>query len=637
MLKSTNPFPLHRLRKPGLIVRIVGNKTSHNFQFHDYVIITSHLVRPESLLTNYTYGHCASRPGGQYLSPECIFPIGEIVFPNGNETSADEARILLQAWATSPKRNNTSFCLRPARTQKARGLQALYIKHRKMQPIALIRSQDEIDAGLAIVQFPIMARPCPRKPRHGFVESCIVKTRTSLEKVVQETMAADPHGEVILMAPVKASFSGIVTNTSITLGRRRNGATTGKHCVSIPCHTNVRIALGLHDRIPVLRKNRKITHTQVATYAGIKAADGIFVETVGKEIVQLRTGPEYNSSLTRFSSMPDIRPEFVFTVPFNMDFLAYEKKLTELIACATDPALVLILQPNASLTSHYMVQAISKGCSVATDVNGCEPGQLITFLRSGSMSQFPSASSANYRHAIQKSMELAYSVKPTCDTLAWAVSVIQGIGPTRHNQASVNLVVAAAVILAKAGAGICLGEYRHFFRVGPGRFGAIALAPVSFPHEQKYHYHEGPLDRTQIFEAAFTLPWQKRETWFEMISILSRVESDYHIPDGWAGGYGGTKWGDCTAATVDLVMSLLPYVLTGDEKAEKPLQINTASKQLQCVIQAANRLITVSHNTNKCLTKIIPALTLNDISFGDTGIRIATTPLTWDLVNAHAN
>lgn len=625
------------LRRPGLIVCIVGNETSHNFKLHDYVIITSHLVSSASLLDVYTYGHCASQSVGQYLSLQCVSPIGEVTFPNGNKTSADEARSILQAWIANNSTGNVSFLTRPARTQKARGLQALRIHQRKTQPIALIRSQDEIDAGLALVKFPIMARPCPRKPRHGFVESRIVKTRKAIVQIVQETITADPYGEVILMPPVKASFSGIVTNSSITLGRRRNGATTGQHCLSIPCHTNMRMALGLDDHIAATRKNGETSITRFATYAGIKPTDGIFVETVGNEVVQLRTGPQYDSSQTRFSSVSSIRPQFVFVVPSNMDFLAYEKKLDELIACVTHPAYVLILQPGASLTSHYMVQAISKGCSVATDLSHCEPEQLVIFSASSSTPQFPNAASAKYRNAIQESMTLAYSIRPTADTLAWAVSVIQGIGPTHHNQGSVNLLIAAATILAKAGAGICLGEYRHFFRVGPGRIGAIALAPVSFPHELQYHYRKGPLDRTQIFRAAFDLPWQKHDTWFNMISILTRVEHDYRIPDSWSGGYGGAKWGDCTAATISLLLALLPYVLTTDEKPEKSLQPATAKGQLNRVIQAANRLITVSHNSNKCLTKIISGSTLGEISLGDTGIRIATTPLTWDLVNAHAN
>ena len=629
------PNSIENIRKLGTIVQIIGNNSSHFFDMHSYVIIAAHHASPATLGDSYTYGYGLNKTSGQFLTTKCAVFCDFVDVPNGMEASPEELQEILVKWASSKKNANYSIHFRPARTQKARGLQALTISSNISKLILLVRSPEEIEYAVKRIKFPIMARPCPRKPRHGFIESRVVRTRKGLTQLVQATMEADPHGEVILMAPVKAEYSAVVTESSITLGAKRNGATTGKHCIAIPCHTNLESALNLGDTMAFRRKNGHRTHTRIATFMGIKPKDGIFVETVGSELVQVRTGPKYESDKARFSTKSTIRPIFVYEVPKNMDFIEYETKLGELGQCASEPAQVLVLQYGASLTSHYMVQAISRGFSVATDIKAIAPHSMVLFDTQKDI--FPTVTSIAYRNAIMHTLQCVTPIKPTSETLQWAVSIIQGIGPTNHNQASINLLLGAAILIAKAGAGICLGEYRHFFRVGPGRFGIIASAPVSFPHEDEYHYHKGTLDRSLIFEAAFNLPWQNKSTWFDMSSVLSRVKADYEISNGWAPGYGGLAWGQCTDATVKLLLALIPFVLTCEKKLERPLDRTFAKQQISQVIQAANRLITVSHNSNKCLTKIIPGAILRDISNGHTGLTIATTPLTWDLVKEHVS
>ena len=73
------------------------------------------------------------------------------------------------------------------------------------------------------------ARPCPVHPRHGFVESRVVKTAEELRDLAVETYAEDEKGEIIIMPYYDVPFSFVQSSNIITVGRGHDGVTAGNN------------------------------------------------------------------------------------------------------------------------------------------------------------------------------------------------------------------------------------------------------------------------------------------------------------------------------------------------------------------------------------------------------------------------
>src|SRR5688572_21917508 len=105
---------------------------------------------------------------------------------------------------TCPLPDGTKF-----KSQKVKGLIQLLTWKRNneasnlskiLYPRFVVRSKEELSSlvDLPTFSYPYFARPCPLNPQHGFVDSRVVQNNEQLEKVIEETLAADPEGEVML-------------------------------------------------------------------------------------------------------------------------------------------------------------------------------------------------------------------------------------------------------------------------------------------------------------------------------------------------------------------------------------------------------------------------------------------------------
>lgn len=623
----------------GTVAVVIGNVTSHCFPMGAYVICTPYKAYGHDGTEQVnTYGYCEESESGQYLSSDCIKAIGYIP---GIDKSMNPVTIrrILGEWKINPSGVKNLFYSHAARTQKARGLQVLAKVHLSTLPVLLVQSEADLKDQLKHLTYPIMVRPCPTKPRHGFVESKIVKSPLTVRRIFKKTLAADPRGELLLMPPIEAEYSSIVTNNAITMGRGTNGATSGKRCINIPCHgellKQLRVAKKDTPMIPIRICNRTgdLVSVNSHKYAGLRKNASIFVETVQNHCVQLRTGPKFDSSSSRFSTASSVRVVYVLEVNPEWDFLEYEQKLHSLKELYDNPSQVVVYQSGAALTSHYMVQAIAQGFSVVTD--GARPGVNTVLYFDTAPPTFPSVHTAAFHESLKHALAIGYHTTPTEETLQWAAAVIQGIGPASKTKASVSLILTAAVILAKAGIAVCLGEYRHYFRSGPGRHGHIARAPVSFPHDSiDFYSKKGTLSRSLIYNEAFKLDWSTHKIWLDYQSILFRIAADYRRSD-WSAGYGGPAWGSCTNAANGVLLALTPFITLSHLESGTMIYSDLVSGYLMDLVAACNTLITVSHNSAKCLTKIVSAYTLEQISEGHTHLTIATSPLTWRVIEHH--
>ena len=107
-----------------------------------------------------------------------------------------------------------------ARTQKARGLLKLREEHAAniyggyTPQFALVQNEADLDrlihSWLAACDaetstMQMFCRPCPVRPRHGFVDSGPVNNPDEMRALWKEAQANDPQAEMLVMAPVAAS------------------------------------------------------------------------------------------------------------------------------------------------------------------------------------------------------------------------------------------------------------------------------------------------------------------------------------------------------------------------------------------------------------------------------------------------
>jgi len=133
-------------------------------------------------------------------------------------------------------------------TQKAQGLKSLIQEYRttpywggfsipvELRNTLLIRELDKIDISNATELFeetylekgPQFIRPCPRTPKHGFVESRIFDSPQTLVDAARETFEADSLGEILIQEYIPAEYSAVINPNCMTIGRGTDGVTSGK-------------------------------------------------------------------------------------------------------------------------------------------------------------------------------------------------------------------------------------------------------------------------------------------------------------------------------------------------------------------------------------------------------------------------
>jgi len=445
-----------------------------------------------------------------------------------------------------------------------------------------------------------------------------VQSIDEVNQVLSETLAADPKGEVILMPFLDQAYSSVLTDSAVTMGLGTNGATSGQSAITIPCHSdNRRLFKGFSDIIEGQKSLAPLT------YARVTPRSGIFIETVGPYCVQLRTGPKTNFATTRWSTQKEICVNVVYTVHGSEDFLEFENRLAEYLKCHT-PSQIVVHLPNGALSSHYAIQAITKGVSVIAEPGPVEVNSVQTFKTSQPALPFTQTTI----DSIRQGMQAGLGITPNAGSINWAIAIIQGLGPSTKNQESIKLILAAGTIIMRAGLACCFGEYRHF-RVHV-KNGGISLGPLvqgSVLGPAYTRYTDRP-SREYVFMQVFDFDWSKIDVWYRTIGLISGTAKDFHSYQ-WSTGFGGSRWGECSDATQAILEALLPcqLIATGSYAASSEMS-EWALDRLNQIVQTCNRLITLSHNSARCLTKFVTQSQMTKITQGATGYTIATSPLT---------
>ena len=216
-------------------------------------------------------------------------------------------------------------------TQKARGIAALSRLGvmASVPPFQIYRAR-EVEPSQLVGYF---SRPCPMRPRHGFVDSREIRTVEEGAGLIKETLDADADAEIVTMPLVNAAFSGIWTPGSLVIGQGNDGATAGTSAWTVP-------ALGT------------LVSDGLLAEAGVMDSPYLEIlwpiEDGGRKLVQLRDGPVLPQQI---DSIP--RPVTVSEVILaGGDLLAWETRMKQVDRNA------VVYHPNGSLASHYAIHAV---------------------------------------------------------------------------------------------------------------------------------------------------------------------------------------------------------------------------------------------------------------------------------------
>lgn len=462
-------------------------------------------------------------------------------------------------------------------TQKARGVQALknlsYLfgllftvpdSRVVSAKMALDHPEDVMHMMGSMMGGVMFVRPCPTRPRHGFVDSRVVKNSFQLATIARETLEADPEGELILMPYLIGTHSAIVTSANVTLGLGNDGATSGRDAVTLPLPT------------PNLKK---------FLHEGVKRADihddeDVYVELVHRAtadcwyLTQLRAGPKLNGSI---DYVPEDMTVAQVISPDGEDLLAWEQRVREL-----EPGTVVYHQ-GGGLASHFGVHCVINRVPYIVSFEP-QAGQEITATKGKHWGEEEFERLALAIKAYEAVPLQADDVTSQREAVAIVLGGLHGLGSLMQSNANESVRAAAMAISLgmRAFSALCLGEARH---AGANCKGDAASARAVL--DELGEYLPAPDDeRHGVYAAA--LDWDYGRLARATAAALTVFERP-----GWDKSYGGRKWATISRATLTFMEDVRRFVLAPTE--------GNAQKMLTTF----NRIVNLAHNGGFWLNKLI--------------------------------
>jgi len=402
----------------------------------------------------------------------------------------------------------------------------------------------------------VFGRPCPKNPRHGFVESRVLNTWEEAVSLLEETLAADPDGEVMLISAIESKFSAVVSDR-ITVGINNDGATAGygnpleiytNGVARSPWFDDVGIPEGNAAFLEFVygRKNRYGSQTRtyaVQCRAGEhlpRKPDAIFEDMVITQI--LEPLPKEN---------PEAMPE-------------WERRMQSL---PRDKTGIAVYVEEGSLSSHAAVQAIKHGVRAVFTTRKPKIGEAIVKNEEESV---------DLHNDIMRGMGYSTITSESdgylFDIRAGLIIALMGA----HNANYITKTPEGAFLFGvgvmttiRAAATACFGEFRHWKRIARTDFANMAGR-----------------SRDSIFDRV--RPWEITL----LVTALRQAGKAFHSK-GWNQSYGGKAWYNCYLATVDLAAATSEY-------QDSPTTANLAK-----VVGKLHILFNTCHNGGPVLTKFL--------------------------------
>lgn len=377
------------------------------------------------------------------------------------ETHAIEASPVLPA----------SLSILNVRTQKARGIAALAkSKARILVPRFEVFPADKVQPEQLVGYF---SRPCPMRPRHGFVDSRTIRNVSDGIELIRQTLEADPEAEIVTMPLINAEYSGVWTPGLLTIGNGNDGATAGQSSWSLP-------TLG------------SLVREQILQDAGVEGTP--YVELLwprGNDLyrlVQLRDGPALPQTINFIPQAMTVER----IVHAKGDLLAWEREMQ-----ATKPGTV-VYHPNGSLASHYAIHAVLNRVPVLVDR---EP-RIGDVLEPEGVVFATAPDLAVLRAGFQLALRLKVSYEDAAHVMLTGCHHLS-VWTGKHDDL-LGLALGFAYRLTVVAA---LGEMRHVPKGGKMRRTDICRTDVYDEHWQKVHHPETRLSFEEALRSFHGLAW----------------------------------------------------------------------------------------------------------------------------------
>jgi len=372
-----------------------------------------------------------------------------------------------------------------AKTQKAQGL--VYLQQAGLSvPIHWVIVPQAEDKHL--IPFPVFARPCPKSPRHGFVNSIIAYSINELIGLYNAMLKEDAEGQLLITTYISGYASGVYNNGTLFLGAGNSGVTDGTSAITeLPiCASSNSLGLLSTDHVEI------VYHKHGKAY-----------------FVQKREGPVLQGNKTFYLGRERLEVKRCFGGVLDYDLIEWEKM------CKTpggfEEGTLVILN---SLASHYASHCIINKIPVA--LWSAVPTPPFVLEEKVEIRPFKSD---RFFGAFWNALSL--DAKPEQVITA----ALYGI----HNYPAISnndvLIGGALGYLVKAGYSVCRGEHRHCRKVGLTR---------------EQHYGTRIRGRQQLIRGLTTLyrdfgdtllwedsygGWQWRDCVHELILLYNAVVS----------------------------------------------------------------------------------------------------------------
>lgn len=382
------------------------------------------------------------------------------------------------------------------KTQKALGLQALVYGNWRVPDFRVIQRA----ADLPETDERHFVRPCPVRPRHGFVESRVCATASEVRAVWDEARMSDPEAELILMPPIDAVCSAILAGGRLAIGPGNDGATAG--------HDVIELRVLPHDWDPYTLDNARIAKGDTAYLELVTGT--VACNTRRTYAVQLRSGPELPASR---DYVPDAVVVTRIVHPHD-DLQRWEAEVP------TFAAGTVVVAPNGSLASHAAVHCVLHGVPFVTSY---VPAVGDTITPTADAATFVLRGNAFLQGAAHA--ERILKLGDTSDACQLAVLILHewvALRSSDDQRASSLLLGFACRVLARVGAAICAGEARHYsLRLKRQRKSRISRS-------------------TRIASSLRASPTAQRR----QLTLANKA----FVSDGWRSGFGGKAWQECASA-----------------------------------------------------------------------------------------
>lgn len=305
----------------------------------------------------------------------------------------------------------------------------------------LFQTKQEIDkfiySNVNFWQFTIsiFARPCPLRPRHGFVESSIINSHAKLSNLFDRLKSCDPNGELILLPFNDAASNAVLVSSGLlSIGKGNDGATGGHSSISIPV-----APFKLSDKI--------------LSASGLSNEDTAYIEAVYSDgnsnvlpfqITQIRGGPALIQKNDYIPSKIKIK-DIVY--PHN-DLLQWEKQ------CKTFDKNTVVYARGHTLASHAAIHCILNKIAFITTEKNIKVGDVLL----PENEQEVIINKYKFIVGVMVALNIRFDLKVM---LHLSASILHNWAYLQYSPEASWLLGVACCYMCQVLLSLCYGEFRH--------------------------------------------------------------------------------------------------------------------------------------------------------------------------------